>query len=171
MKDYTMINEAINVAEDLLKTAVKNYNNYICNTEFDVKIQIFDYIYNQLKKAAFPNNINIRIEHSGTGFVCYDVYFKSGDYGDNGQCFQYQLFIRDWKGKVSRIFFNKKDYYESESQPIVETTLLALIQAWEELKQNLIPAIEKSYQQRLDAIKNEANKIKQKEEILKSFTL
>lgn len=171
MKNYNMINEAVTVAEDLLRTTKQNYENCICNTEWSVKEQISNYIYEQLKIAKFPNNIYIRIENPGRSIECYDVYFQSGDYGVKGQHFKYQLFIRTHNGKVSRIFFDEYEYYESEEQPIREETLLALIQAWSELKTQLIPSIDKSYQQRIDQIKKQSEEIKKRQTILTSFKL
>lgn len=171
MKDYKMINEAITTAEDLLKTTKQNYENSVCNKEWDIKFQICDYIYNQLKKAEFPNNINIRLESLGLSYNCYDIYFSSGDYGCDRKNFKYQLFIRNYNGKVSRIFFNEQEYHESEEDYIVESTLLCLIQGWSQLKEQLIPSIDKAYQQRINQIKQEANEIKRKQDILESFEL
>lgn len=171
MKNYNMINEVVTVAEDLLRTTKQNYENCICNTEWSVKEQISNYIYEQLKIAKFPNNICIIIETLGRSIECYDVYFQSGDYVVKGQHFKYQLFIRTHNGKVSRIFFDEYEYYESEEQPIEEETLLALIQAWSELKTQLIPSIDKSYQQRIDQIKKQSEEIKKRQTILTSFKL
>ena len=74
-------------------------------------------------------------------------------------------------GRVSRIYFNDNDYYESPSQPMNEATLIVLIKEWGKLKSKLSVAIDNEYQCRINKIKQEADKIKRKQEILKSFKL
>ena len=96
MKNYKMINEAITTAEDLLKITKQNYENSVCNKEWDIKFQICDYIYNQLKKAEFPNNIHIRLESLGPQYDCYHIYFSSGDYGCDRKDLKYQLFLHNF---------------------------------------------------------------------------
>ena len=172
MKDYKMINEAITVAEDLLAQERQNYENCVCNAEWDIKYQICDYIYNQLRNAKFPDISNIRVELCAPPVTSYHISFDSGDYGCDGQYFKYQLFIRDYLAdKVSRIFFNDEDYYESTTQPIREETLLVLIKGWGALKAKLPVEIDNAYQQRINRIKKEADEIKRKQEILESFKL
>ena len=172
MKDYKMINEAIATAEDLLKSNKQNYENCVCNATWDIKYQICDYIYNQLSNANFPDIPDIRIRLYAPPIESYEIYFDSADYGCDGQHFQYQLFIKDCiAGKVSRIYFNSEDYYEDTMQPIEEITLLVLIKGWKSLKAKLSEAIDKAYQQRINKIKQEADRIKKNQEILKSFKL
>lgn len=172
MKDYKMINEAVTVAEDLLKQEKQHYEAYMCNTEWDIKYQICDYIYNQLSNANFPDIPNIRIHLYAPPIESYEIYFDTANYGCDGQDFQYQLFIKDClANKVSRIYFNSEDYYETTMQPIEEATLLVLIKGWKSLKAKLSEAIDKAYQQRINRIKKEADEIKRKQEILKGFKL
>lgn len=172
MKDYKMINEAIATAEDLLKTTKQNYENCICNREWDIKFQICDYIYKQLSMAGFPNIDRIECSTLHPPIVSHDISFSSANYLCDGRDFQYQLFIQDYMNKkTSRIYFNKEDYYESTSQPMNEATLIALIQEWDKLKTRLLLTIDNAYQQRINKIKNEAEKIKRKQEILKGFKL
>jgi hypothetical protein len=172
MKDYKMINEAVTVAEDLLKQEKQHYEAYVGNTEWDIKYQICDYIYNQLSNTNFPDIPNIRIHLYAPPIESYEIYFDSANYGCDGQYFQYQLFIKDClANKVSRIYFNSEDYYEATMQPIEEATLLVLIKGWKSLKAKLSEAIDSAYQQRINRIKKEAEEIKRKQEILKGFKL
>lgn len=172
MKDYKMINEAIAVAEDLLTQEKQHYTSCVCNAEWEIKYQICDYVYNLLRNAEFPNISGIRVENYKPPIESYMVSFSSGDYGCDGKCYKYQLFIRDClTDKVSRIFFNKEDYYESTMQHITEDTLLALIKVWSELKPALSGAIDRAYQAKIKAIKKEADKIKQKMAIIDGFKL
>lgn len=171
MKDYKMINEAITVAEELLIQEKQSYEKCVCNSEWEIKYEICNYIYNILQDTKFPN-FSIRIENYNPLIESYYISFSSGDYGCDGIHFKYQLFIKDNKNnKVSRIFFHEEDYYESTNQPIQEDTLLILIKSWKELKSKLPIEIDKTYQQRINQIKQEANEIKRKQEILESFKL
>jgi hypothetical protein len=172
MKDYKMINEAITTAEDLLKTTKQHYEDCICNREWDIKFQICDYIYNQLSNAGFPEINKIKCEVIHPPIESYEISFHSASYLCDGINFQYQLFIHDYmNGKISRIYFNQEDYYESTTQSMNESTLIALIKEWGKLKAKLTPAIDNAYQQRINRIKKEAEEIKRKEEILKGFKL
>lgn len=171
MKNYKMINEAITTAEDLLKTIKQNYENSVCNKEWEIKYEICNYIYNILNDAEFPN-ISIRIENYTPHIESYHISFSSGGYSCDGIYFKYQLFIKDHKNnKVGRIFFNEEDWYESTSEYIQEDILLVLIKSWKELKSKLPIEINKACQQRINQIKQEANEIKRKQEILESFEL
>lgn len=172
MKNYKTINEAIAVAEDLLKTTKQNYENFIGNREWDIKYQICDYIYRQLKEANFPDIGKICSAIINPPFESHNVIFTSGPYLCDGVDYQYQLFIQDYLGeKIARIYFNTEDYYESTTHPITEPTLIALVKDWDELKIKLSTSIDKAYQVRINQIKKEANNIKQKQEILNNFKL
>lgn len=172
MKDYKMINEAIATAEDLLKTTKQNYENCVCNSEWDIKFQICDYIYKQLSMAGFPNIRTVKCETTNPPFESYEVSFHSADYSCDGMNFQYQLYIRDYiNDKISRIYFSNDDYYECTMHHMKETTLIALIKEWKKLKTKLSVEIDNAYQQRIDRIKREADEIKRKQEILKGFKL
>jgi hypothetical protein len=172
MKNYKTINEAIAVAEDLLKTTKQNYENLIGNREWDIKYQICDYIYRLLREANFLDIGKICSATINPPIESHDVTFTSGSYRCDGVDYQYQLFIQDYLGgKISRIYFNKEDYYESTTHPITELTLIALVKDWDELKIKLSTAIDKAYQKRIIQIKKEANNIKRKQEILNNFKL
>lgn len=172
MKNYKTINEAIKVAEELLKTTKQNYENCVCNAEWDIKFQIGDYIYNLLRNADFPIIKTIQIEQLNPPIESFDISFSSAHYMHDGIDFQYQLFIRDYmRDKVSRIYFNTEEYYEDSMQPIEESTLLALITVWKTLKSKLSVEIDNAYQTRINKIKKEKNEILRKQEILKSFSL
>ena len=95
MKDYKMINEAIATAEDLLKTTKQNYEECVCNSEWDIKYQICDYIYKQLSNAGFPNIYKIICSTTNSPIESYEVDFTAAPYLCDGVNFQYQLFIRD----------------------------------------------------------------------------
>lgn len=166
MKDYKMINEAIAVAEGLLKTTKQDYEVYAGNAEFQIKYQICEYIYELLRNAEFPQIQGLK--YLGDAEVC----FNSANYLCDGKSFQYQLFIRDYaSNKVSRIYFNREEYYENTMQPIEESTLIALIKKWDYIKKRLPEQIDAAYQAKIDAIKKEADRIKKQREILDGFKL
>lgn len=166
MKNYKMINEAIIVAEDLLKQEKQHYEVYAGNAEFQIKNQICEYIYKQLSNADFPKIQGFKYIKNA------EICFNSGDYGCEGKDFQYQLFIRNYdSNKVSRIFFNREEYYESIEQPIEESTLIDLVQNWAYMKKRLSETIDISYQNKINTIKRKVDEIKRKEEILKGFKL
>lgn len=172
MKDYKMINEAITVAEGLLKQEKQHYEECVCQCEWDIKFQIADYIYRQLREAGFPDTNKIICSTTNPPMESYEVDFTSASYICDGTNYQYQLFIRNYmSGEVSRIYFNRDEYYESAEQPIKESTLIALIRELEPLKKRLSVEIDNAYQQRINRIKREAEDIKRKQEILKGFKL
>jgi hypothetical protein len=164
MKDYKMINEAIAVAEDLLAQEKQHYMKCVCNAEWEIKYQVGEYIYNLLRNARFPHI---------SGFRCFngcEICFNSSAYLHDGQNFQYQLFIKV-SNEVSRIYFNEEGYYEDTMQPMTENTLIALVNNWDRLKRRIPELIDEAYRKHLDEIKKEADEIKRKQEILKSFKL
>lgn len=172
MKDYKMINEAIKTAEELLKITKQNYENCVCNAEWDIKFQIGDYIYNLLRNADFPFVKDIGLERYISSNERCSVSFSSGKYLHDGKDFQYQLFISNYKThKISRIYFNAEEYYEDSIQPIEESTLLALITTWKPLKEKLSVEIDNAYQTRINKVKKEKDEILRKQEILKNFEL
>ena len=166
MKNYKMINEAITVAEDLLKQEKQHYEIYVGNTEFQIKNQICEYIYKQLSDAEFPKIQGFKYINNA------EICFNSGDYEWEGKYFQYQLFIRNYTSNtVSRIFFNREEYYESEEQPIEESTLINLIENWDYIKKKLSEAIDIAYQNKINTIKRKVEEIKRKKAILEGFKL
>lgn len=172
MKDYKMINEAITVAEDLLKQEKQHYEECVCNSEWEIKYQICDYIYKQLSNAGFPRIRDIVCSRTKPPIESYEISFSYASYLCDGVNYQYQLFITDYMNKkVSRIYFNKDDYYESTSQPMKESTLIDLIKEWDRLKGKLSETIDDEYQRRINKIKQEADKIKRNQEILQGFKL
>lgn len=172
MKNYEIINEAITMAENLLASTKHNYEQCLAHSELEIKYQICDYIYNQLKITNFPTTSKIICSTINPPIESYEVTFSSASYIYKGTNYQYQLFIQDYRsGEISRIYFNTHEYQETSDHPIQEHTLIALIKVWDNFKTKFSATIDQAYQARINHIKREANIIKRKQEILTSFKL
>lgn len=171
MKDYSLILETIQTAEELLKNSVQLSNAQFQKDSKNVFEQVAAYLHTQLSNAGFPaiqlyaGNMNTNVAPGDIRLEC----FLGHNYRCNGEHFNAKLFICPALGSASSIYINESGYAINNSEN--KDTALVLCKYWKELKAKIEPAIDAYFHGAAQHLKDRMQKIERDREIFDSFEL
>lgn len=171
MKDYSLILETIQTAEELLRNSVQLSNVQFQKDSKNVFEQVADYLHTLLSNAGFPA-IQLRAGNMNTNDIPGDIAlecFLNYGYLHNGEHFKAKLFIYPTLGSTATIYINESGYAIENNGN--KDAALVLCKYWQELKAKIEPAIDAYFHGAAQHLKGRMQKIERDREIFDSFEL